>query len=80
MVAYTFQAHFAAAVAAGEKALTIRTIGRRRRARISERVQLYTGQRTRGCRKLVDPDPVVTGVQLITFHADGRCGSRDTTG
>ena len=72
MVAYTFQARFAAAVEAGEKAITIRTIGQRRHARIGERLQLYTGQRTRACRKLVDPDPVVTGVQPITFQGGGR--------
>ena len=72
MVAYNFQARFAAAIEAGEKAITIRTIGQRRHARIGERLQLYTGQRTRACRKLVDPDPVVTGGQPITFHADGR--------
>ncbi|SOE01824.1 hypothetical protein [Caenispirillum bisanense] len=72
MVAYNFQARFAAAVEAGEKAITIRTIGGRRYPRIGERLQLYTGQRTRACRKLVEPDPVVTGVQLITFHAGGR--------
>ncbi|MCA1971589.1 MAG: hypothetical protein LDL44_02025 [Caenispirillum sp.] len=72
MVAYNFQARFAAAVEPGEKAITIRTIGRRRHARIGERLQLCTGQRTRAWRKLVDPDPVVTSVQPITFHADGR--------
>ncbi|MCA1971733.1 MAG: hypothetical protein LDL44_02760 [Caenispirillum sp.] len=71
-MADNFQARFAAAVEAGEKAITIRSIRRRRHARIGERLQLYTGQRTRGCRKLVDPDPVVTGVKPITFHADGR--------
>lgn len=72
MVAYNFQARFVAAIEAGEKAITIRTIGRRRHARIGERLQLYTGQRTKACRKLVDPDPVVTGVQPITFHGGGR--------
>ncbi|MCA1972097.1 MAG: hypothetical protein LDL44_04610 [Caenispirillum sp.] len=72
MVAYNFQARFAAAVEAGEKAITIRTIGQRRHARIGERLQLYTGQRTSACRKLLDPDPVVTGVQSITFHGGGR--------
>lgn len=72
MVAYNFQARFVAAVEAGEKVLTIRTIGRRRHARVGERLQLYTGQRTRACRKLVDPDPVVTSVQPITFHGGGR--------
>lgn len=46
MVAYNFQARFAAAIEAGEKAITIRSIGRRRHARNGERLQLYTGQRT----------------------------------
>ncbi len=72
MVAYDFHARLAAAIEAGDKAITIRIIGQRRHARIGERLQLYTGQRTRACRKLVDPDPVVTGVQPITFHGGDR--------
>lgn len=72
MVAYNFQARFAGAVESGAKHVTIREIGKRRHVRVGERVQLYTGQRTRACRKLVEPDPVVTGVESITFHADQR--------
>ena len=70
MVAYNFQARFAPLVETGAKSMTIREIGRRRHARPGERLQLYTGQRTKGCRKLLDA--VVTGTQSIQFHADRR--------
>lgn len=72
MVAYNFQARFADAIQAGEKAITIRDVAKRKHADKGDRVQLYTGQRTKACRKLVDPDPVVVGVQAIRFYWDGR--------
>ncbi len=51
MVALNFQNQFAADVAAGRKTQTIR-----RSARVSagQNIQLYTGQRTKACRKLGD--------------------------
>lgn len=52
MVAYNFQARFADAVERGEKRQTIRLVGKRRHARPGERVQLYTGMRTKSCRLL----------------------------
>ena len=60
MPAYSFQAQFAPLVESGEKRQTIRAIGKRRHAHPGERLQLYTGMRTKACRKLVTPDPVCT--------------------
>lgn len=65
MVAYNFQPRFADAVAAGRKCQTMRRRGKRRHARAGEPVQLYTGMRTKACRKLVDPDPMCIGVDDI---------------
>jgi hypothetical protein len=52
MVAYNFQAQFAKAVESGEKRQTIRLQGKRRHARNGDLLQLYTGMRTKSCRKL----------------------------
>lgn len=54
MVAYNFKPQFAPLVEAGEKRQTIRAMGKRRHANPGEALQLYTGQRTRQCRKLLD--------------------------
>lgn len=72
MVAYNFQAQFAGPVERLEKRQTIRANGRRRHARPGERVQLYSGQRTKNCRKLVTPDPVCMAalpVEIATTEA-----------
>ena len=58
MVAYNFQSRWADDVAEGRKRGTIRANGKRRHAQMGEALQLYTGQRTRYCRKLVTPDPI----------------------
>lgn len=68
MVAFNFQGRFADLVAAGEKRQTIRSKGR---AKIGDRLQLFTGQRTPDCRKLVDPDPIV---ERVTYCALRRSG------
>ncbi|MCJ2051670.1 hypothetical protein [Methylobacterium sp. J-070] len=54
MVAYSFKSRFAAPILAGTKAQTIRAerAGKSRHARPGELVQLYTGMRTRQCRRL----------------------------
>ena len=66
MVAYNFQKQFAVAVERGEKTQTIRAIRKTRHALVGEPVQLYTGMRTKACRKLVDPDPFcVLSVPLV---------------
>lgn len=49
MVAINFSAEFADAVAAGRKTQTIR---QKARAKPGDALQLYTGQRTKDCRKL----------------------------
>jgi hypothetical protein len=54
MVAYSFQDRFADAVQSGRKSQTIRANGKRRHARPGEKLQLYTGMRTKTCRKLRD--------------------------
>lgn len=54
MVAYNFQPRFAPDVAAGRKLQTIRAEGRRTHAKAGDRVQLYTGMRTKACRKLAE--------------------------
>jgi hypothetical protein len=74
MVAYNFQGRFAEAVESGKKCRTFRRFrqGRSRHARPGEPVQLYTGQRTALCRKLMDPDPLcesVTGYWLVRVIA-----------
>lgn len=52
MVAYNFQPQFADDVKNGKKTQTIRANGKRRHARPSDILQLYTGQRTSSCRLL----------------------------
>lgn len=52
MVAINFQARFADLVATGEKTQTIRLSPRG--IKIGTELQLYTGQRTKACRKLGD--------------------------
>ena len=54
MVAYSFQGRFADAVQRGEKRQTIRANGKRRHAKPGDKLQLYTGMRTKACRKLRD--------------------------
>lgn len=67
MVAYSFNRRFHEAVETGAKAQTVRA-NRKRHARVGEPVQLYAGMRTKHCRKLVDPDPVCTGVDLVQIE------------
>lgn len=68
MTAYNFQKRFVAAIESGEKTHTIRRNGKRRHARPGEPVQLYTGMRTKGCRKIIDPDPVCLAVRPIEIE------------
>jgi len=67
MVAFSFKAQFAEMVAAGKKTQTIRQTAR---AKPGDRLQLYTGMRTKKCRKLVDPDPVCTLVDYVGIRPD----------
>lgn len=83
MVAYNFQSQWAGDVESGAKCQTIRANGRRRHARPGEALQLYTGMRTKACRKLRHPDPTcrealpvritVTSVMgALSLMVDGR--------
>lgn len=53
MVAINFSPEFADAVAAGRKTQTIRETAR---VKAGQAIQLYTGQRTKACRKLGDAE------------------------
>lgn len=75
MTAYNFQKQFAPSVESGKKCQTVRG-NRKRHARPGEPVQLYTGMRTRACRKLVDPDPICTSVEPIWMMISDREGGR----
>jgi len=55
MPAYNFKKQFADAVAAGRKRQTIRK-PRKRPTSPGDRLYLYTGMRTKGCRKLREVD------------------------
>lgn len=50
MVAYSFKPRFVDPIRSGRKQQTVRAIGRRRHARQGDRLQLYTGMRTKACR------------------------------
>lgn len=65
MVAYNFQGRFADMVEAGTKRNTIRQTAR---CKVGDRLQLYTGQRTSDCRKLVDPDPTCDLVMYVALR------------
>lgn len=54
MVAYSCQKRFEAPIEQGFKTQTIRAHGRRRHARIGERVQLYVAMRTKQCRLILE--------------------------
>lgn len=68
MVALNFSPQFAPLVAAGTKRQTIRQSAR---AKPGDSLQLYTGQRTKACRKLVAPDPICTDCMYIGLTARG---------
>ena len=72
MVAFNFQKRFADAVEAGHKRQTIRA---KARCMVGDKLQLYTGQRTKACYKL--RDEICTSVRRIvigpkTIKVDGH--------
>ena len=77
MVAYSFKRRFAAPILFGRKRQTIRA-DRKRHARPGETTQLYTGMRTRFCRKLGTATCAEAVPVLLNFDAgsvvfpDGR--------
>lgn len=68
MVAYNFKSQFAPLVESGQKRQTIRALGKRRPPMPGEPLQLYTGMRTKQCRKLLDPDPLCVSVTPIRVN------------
>jgi hypothetical protein len=74
MVAYSFAPQFVAPIEARTKLQTVRG-HRPRHARVGEPIQLYTGMRTKQCRKLIDPDPTCIRVWDIRIAVDAaeRC-------
>lgn len=70
MPAYNFQKRFAPLVQSGQKRQTIRALGKRRHARPGEPLQLYTGQRSKACRKLISPDPVCLSTAKIEMTVE----------
>jgi hypothetical protein len=68
MVAFSFSPEFAGPVSAREKKQTIRQTPR---AKVGDRIQLYTGMRTRNCVKLVAEDPVCTYVGYVNISPTG---------
>lgn len=67
MVAFNFTV-FTDKVAAREKRMTIR---RAARAKPGDKLQLYTGMRTKACRKLVDDDATCEAVFSIKIAESG---------
>ncbi len=63
MVAYGFKSFFSGQIESGHKRQTVRS-ERSRHARPGERIQLYSGLRTKYCRKIV-ADPVCTEVRSV---------------
>lgn len=68
MVAFNFSPEFADDVASGKKRQTIR---RTRRGKPGDRTQLYTGQRTKSCRRLRNDDPPLEVVDYVHLAPDG---------
>lgn len=67
MVALNFSPEFAGPVERREKKQTIRQT---RRANVGDVLQLYTGQRTKSCRKLSAIDPVCVCVDYVAIRPD----------
>lgn len=70
MTAYSFQHQFVAPILAGTKRQTIRANGRRSHAKPGGLIQLYTGMRTKACRKICD-DVVCLRLLPVTFDLTG---------
>lgn len=69
MAAYNFRPCYVEHILSGRKRHTIRAEGKRRHARPGELVQLYTGMRTKACKKIM-MDPRCTLVQPIEITKD----------
>ncbi len=71
MVAYSFAPQFVESVSTLRKRQTVRG-SRKRHARPGEPIQLYSGMRTKHCRKLVAPDPICRSVSHILIDIDAH--------
>jgi hypothetical protein len=69
MVAYSFQPQFIDPIKSGRKTQTVRAIGKRRHAQKDNKLQLYTGMRTKSCRKIGDAVCQRTAPIIIRFDA-----------
>lgn len=69
MVAYSCQKRFEAHIEQGFKTHTIRAVGKRRHARVGERIQLYVGMRTRQCRLIMVATCVAVQDCRLVFEA-----------
>jgi hypothetical protein len=81
MVAYNFSPEFEDDIAARRKRQTLRSAPR---ARVGDRIQLYTGQRTKSCRKIVAEDPTCIRVATVhlyedRLHFDGHRQSQESS-
>ena len=70
MVAYNFQARFVEAIRTGKKTHTIRQKGKRAHAQPGQMVQLYTGMRTKKCKKIVPTDPQCVRTAEMIIRVD----------
>ena len=68
MVAFNFRPQFVEAVASRQKRQTIRATPR---VRVGQTIQLYTGMRTKACRKIVEADPMCVEVLVVRFFPKG---------
>lgn len=71
MVAYSFKKGFIEPIQSGRKQQTVRHQGGKRHARPGEPIQIYTGMRTKACRKIISPDPICTRVDEIRIDVEG---------
>lgn len=71
MVAYSFKKQFAPRILDGSKRQTIRG-HRKRHAWPGERLQLFTGMRTKYCKKILEPDPLCLAVLPVWIDVP-RC-------
>ena len=71
MVAINFKKEFAGEVERGIKCQTIRANDRKGLIRPGASLQLYTGMRTKSCRKLIEADPICLSVTPLKISGLG---------
>lgn len=68
MVALNFPQRFVPPIVSYRKRRTIRQHGKRRPPKPGEYLQLYTGMRTKACRKILENDPFCMDLSEITIE------------